>query len=272
MTVQDTVDQTDIQWQSYDSEGGIWFNGRFSTLDLSILEATDQPTAKRLQQILLAIQDLRNNDSFFRKSRLIQTHLEFPGDWGLGSSSTLLATLAQWATIDPYELLERTFGGSGYDLACAIQDRPLLYQRREGRGHSLSVPFVPTFREKLHFVYLNRKQNSREGIRRFREKVQPNSQDFDLISDLSLRMLTARDLPTFQSLLDAHEDFIAAQLDLPKVKDLYFSDFPGAVKSLGAWGGDFVLAAGTESPEFVRSYFLEKGMETVLGFEEMVLG
>lgn len=271
MTVQETPGWPGLKWQSYDNEGQLWFEATFSESDFRILKTTDPATAERLQEILTAIFELRSGDHFLHEPRLIQTSLEFPRDWGLGSSSTLIALLAQWAGVDPYVLLERTFGGSGYDLACATSSRPLLYQRREGQGHVISVPFSPPFREKLHFVYLNRKQNSREGIRRFRAKVNPTTTEIDFVSDLSFCLLTATDLPTFQSLIDIHEDFIAWKLDLPKVKDETFPDFPGTVKSLGAWGGDFILAASEESPEIVRTYFKNKGMDTVLGFGQLVL-
>lgn len=271
LAVQETVNSPTVQWESYDSRGQVWFTGKFSSVDFKILEATDAATAERLQQIFTALFHLRANDPFVQRPRLFQTFLEFPRDWGLGSSSTLLAALAQWAAVDPYALLERTFGGSGYDLACAISEQPLLYQRRAGRGYAIGVPFAPSFRENLHFVYLNRKQNSREGIRRFREKVEPQAADNDYLSRLSFQLLTAVDLPSFQALLDQHENFISQKLGLRKVKDQYFADFPGSIKSLGAWGGDFVLAASAESAEVVRAYFAQRGMETVLSYQEMVL-
>ena len=266
-----TGEDESISWQSYDYRGQCWFTATFATADFRILSSNHTATAERLQQIFRALAGLSESTSIFTPGLAFQTHLEFPGDWGLGSSSTLLATLAQWAAVDPYALLERTFGGSGYDLACAISDQPLLYQRRSGRGHAVHVPFDPPFREKLHFVYLNRKQNSREGIRRFREKVQPSAADNDQLSRLSFELLTATEFSTFQSLLDQHEDIIARHLGLPKVKDQYFADFPGSIKSLGAWGGDFVLAASAESADVVRAYLLGKGMETMLGYGEMVL-
>lgn len=271
LAIQDFPDQKNIRWESYDYRGQIWFEAAFSLDDFSVLAANDSSTAERMQQILRALFHLRGNDPFLQVPRLFQTFLEFPRDWGLGSSSTLLATLAQWGEVDPYALLEHTFGGSGYDLACATSDLALLYQRRADRGHAVHVPFSPPFREKLHFVHLNQKQNSRAGIRRFREKVVLRAADNDYLSQLSLQLLTATDLPEFQRLLAQHEDFIAPKIALPKVKDLYFSDFPGSVKSLGAWGGDFVLVASEEPAEQVLAYFVNKGMPTVLGFDEMVL-
>lgn len=39
-----------------------------------------------------------------------------------------------------------------------------------------------------------------------------------------------------------------------------FADFPGVVKSLGAWGGDFILAAANIAPTEIRSYFHKKDL------------
>jgi hypothetical protein len=47
-----------------------------------------------------------------------------------------------------------------------------------------------------------------------------------------------------------------------------FSDFDGAVKSLGAWGGDFVLAISNEDP---TTYFKSKGYETIIAYKDMIL-
>ena len=44
------------------------------------------------------------------------------------------------------------------------------------------------------------------------------------------------------------------------------SDYNGEIKSLGAWGGDFILAAGpTNTPE----YFSSKGFNTIIRYNEM---
>jgi hypothetical protein len=57
-------------------------------------------------------------------------------------------------------------------------------------------------------------------------------------------------------------------LEIPTVKNSLFSDFNGTVKSLGAWGGDFVLVVSNENP---TAYFKSKGFETVLPYKDMIL-
>ena len=42
------------------------------------------------------------------------------------TSSTLIANLAKWSNVDPYILLSETFGGSGYDIACASAKKALF--------------------------------------------------------------------------------------------------------------------------------------------------
>ena len=45
----------------------------------------------------------------------------------------------------------------------------------------------------------------------------------------------------FDALVREHERVISESLKMQRVKDKFFSDYWGEVKSLGAWGGDFVL-------------------------------
>jgi hypothetical protein len=49
-----------------------------------------------------------------------------------------------------------------------------------------------------------------------------------------------------------------------------FHDYPGEVKSLGAWGGDFVMITMHQEWQLVKAYFSEKGMETVIPYHDMV--
>jgi hypothetical protein len=51
------------------------------------------------------------------------------------------------------------------------------------------------------------------------------------------------------------------------VKERLFSDYPGAIKSLGAWGGDFILAVGNDT---TPTYFKNKGYTIVLEYRNMV--
>lgn len=52
---------------------------------------------------------------------------------------------------------------------------------------------------------------------------------------------------------------------------MLFHDFPGEIKSLGAWGGDFLLAAASTNVEKQKKYFQQKGFETSFNYKELVL-
>ena len=74
-------------------------------------------------------------------------------------------------------------------------------------------------------------------------------------------------LPEFENLIDSHEELLASILKTPTVKKQLFPGYTGSIKSLGAWGGDFILATGNqETPE----YFKNKGFSTILSYADMI--
>ena len=54
-------------------------------------------------------------------------------------------------------------------------------------------------------------------------------------------MLYAETLQEFEAVIQEHESLISTLLGVPPIKNILFSDLPGEVKSLGAWGGDFCM-------------------------------
>jgi mevalonate kinase len=259
-----------IYWESKTIDGDFWFDCTFRKADFSIIKTNDSKIAEVLQNILRQAKKL--NPFFLDDDQAlkIETGLEFPRLWGLGTSSTLIYNIAKWAGVDPFQLSEKTLGGSGYDIACAGSDSPLLYQLKEGKPSFNKITFDPNFKSKLYFIYLAKKQDSREGINRYKEKAKNNAANILEISKLTDEFLAANTLKDFQKIILAHEQIVSEAIEMPKAQDLYFSDFEGVVKSLGAWGGDFVLAA-TELPETkAKAYFNKKGFETFLGYEEMI--
>jgi len=260
-----------IEWRALDYDQNEWLRVDLAIQDLAVLNCNDEASAKRLQQILA--QAKKQNPNFLTdyKGLQVETILEFPRKWGLGSSSTLIANLARWAKIDPYQLLENTMGGSGYDLACAVYDSPIMYWRKEGKAQVQKSSFNPPFKDSLYFVYLSKKQNSREGIQRYREKVKSLNNQLDTISQLSLNIESCKSLNNFEKLLLEHESLVAKTLELPRAQDLYFKDYWGVVKSLGAWGGDFVLATSSRDKDETKRYFNEKGFSVVFTYRGLIL-
>ncbi len=261
----------EIHWKSLTKQGSCWFEATFSLFPLQIIEANHPMTARRVLDLLENISRLRPSFWNKRQAFQVETRLDFSREWGLGSSSTLVSALSQWATVDPYQLLADTFGGSGYDLACAVANGPLLYQRQNQRGTYVETPFRPTFADQLYFVYLGKKQNSREGIQRYRSLTDKDEGLIRKISQLSLAMANATALPDFEKIILEHERLVSQTLQLDRAQNLHFSDFPGEIKSLGAWGGDFVLATSPFSPSETMNYFQQKGYNVIFSYHDLIL-
>ncbi len=266
-----------LSWQSQNPDGSIWFEAEFAWPDFQILNTTDESTAQTLAGILRACQ--RQNPFFFieNQSFRVFTQNDFPREWGLGTSSTLIAALARWAGVDPYKVLFDTLGGSGYDIACTYADGPIFYRLGEGKKPMVArlevvPPFITHLANHLYFVFLGKKQNSREGIARYRGRVSQNPEIIENISRLTQQFLAAKTLAELDSVLLEHEIIVSETLGLPRAKDLYFNDFWGEVKSLGAWGGDFVLVTSLRSEEETRRYFQQKGLAVFLPWREITFG
>ena len=250
-----------IFFRSLTQEGTPWYEGQLFVGDTN-------PITQTLERILSQAQRMQANFLTDQSVR-VETKLDFPREWGLGSSSTLISMIAQWAEVDPYELLWNSFGGSGYDIACARASSPILYQLTEGKAKVYPIYYNPPFAASLFFVYLNKKQNSREGIALYQGLKKNKRPLVTQLSQLTEEIYRTHSLDTFSKLLSEHEAVLSSYLRLPTVKDSLFKDFSGTIKSLGAWGGDFVLAIGEES--YIEEYFISKGMQTILPFAQMIL-
>lgn len=261
------TEKEEIRWRSYDHEGTCWFEARFAFPDLRLLDASDEKVASTLFEILTIA---HQKNGILNKPLSIETHLEFPKEWGFGSSSTLIYNLSQWFNIDPYQLLWNTMGGSGYDIACASANGPIVYQKINSEVKVEKSDFDPTFKDQLYFVYSGKKQNSRDGIKRYRAQVNDKKLIED-VSDLTMSMIESRDLKSFEKVVEEHESLVSKALHLEKVKDLYFKDFWGSIKSLGAWGGDFVLACSDAKEEQTKAYFKQKGCNIFFPYKDLIL-
>ncbi len=263
-----------IYWNSLDMEGNCWFATVFENTASGIQISEDAKNAEdkittTLLDILQTAQLLNTVFLTEEKELTITTRLEFDRQWGLGTSSTLIATIANWAQVDPFVLLEKSFGGSGYDIACAIHDTPILYTRTDGAPEVKEVTFDPPFKEQLFFVYRNQKMDSKAAIAHYRSlDVSVLAKAKLQINTITESVLNSRTLQEFEELLTTHEAILSETLQLPTVKSELFQDFSGAVKSLGGWGGDFMLATGgLESQE----YFRRKGYHSIIAYKSMVL-
>ena len=260
-----------IEWKSFDSDGSVWFEDRISFLDISNSNTSEKTASVRNTLIEILREAYLLNPSFLNNSEGygISTHLSFPRNWGLGTSSTLINNIAQWTQVDAFELLKNSFGGSGYDIACAQNNSPILYHLANGKPIVEKATFMPEFIENIYFVYLDKKQSSKSAIASYYKNKKTNLEvTVAQINELTQDVLKAKTLEEFTIAIDKHETVMSSILEIEKVKKTLFPDFLGSIKSLGAWGGDFVLVLSKENPS---DYFKKKGYEVIVPYQKMIL-
>ena len=167
-------------------------------------------------------------------------------------------------------MLKNTFGGSGYDIAAAQNNQAITYQITENGASVLKTNFKPDFSQNIFFIFLNEKKNSREAIAHYWELPANNRKGLiEKVSSITEQVTNCQSLTEFELLINIHETLISKTLQTPKVKQERFPDFPGAVKSLGGWGGDFVMVTGEKVEVF--EYFNKIGYSTIFAFEDIIL-
>lgn len=269
LKVHETKGTFSIKWESL-IDNCLWFYATILLPDFSITDTNIPGISETLRRILLAAKGL--NPLFLVKNSEYQviSEMDFDPDWGIGSSSSLISNIAYWAACDPFQLNYQIFNGSGYDIACARTSSPIIYQLADNQPNFREANFNPSFHHQLYFVYLNRKQSSKESIHKMDYSV-IKAEDLRAISDLTLEIEKVSELPAFRSLIDQHEEIIAKIIRQQTVKKHLFNDFNGSLKSLGAWGGDFILAASPAPEEYVRDYFKYKNFETIFKYNDVVM-
>nr|WP_313781192.1 GYDIA family GHMP kinase [Allomuricauda sp.] len=256
-----------LEWTSLDENDHSWFSATFDLANLKVVSTSDEAMAQTLAHLLLEANAqnpllLTDSDGFE-----VTTRLTFPRSWGLGTSSTLINNLAQWARVDAYQLLWNAFGGSGYDIACAQHNSPITYQRLDSEPKVETIDFDPIFKDSLYFVHLNQKQSSKEAIANYKNRQFDRNKLIQEISSITHKMIEVPTLAGFESLMEKHENLLSGVLQEQPVKQRLFPDYFGRIKSLGAWGGDFVLATGDEK---TITYFKDKGYSTVIPYSRMI--
>jgi mevalonate kinase len=260
-----------LHWDAY-APKGFWFASIFSKFGFTVHASDDMEKADNLCNIFKAIKSLNPNILQDKNDYFFTTKLEFDSQWGLGSSSTLISLLAQWAGVNPYELLKRTMGGSGYDIACATASKPITYQLKNGEPVVEEIDFKPAFSENLYFVYQGHKQSSGKEVKSFKERAKTTdfSKEIAEISEITGDLAKTSSFDEFCLLLTRHETIMSKVLEQSPLKSQY-PDFQGVIKSLGAWGGDFFLAATELPKEKVKCYFKNKGLGTIIRYKDIVL-
>lgn len=257
-----------IEWKSYDYDKQLWFENIISFDEIINNTDSEIETVKNTLINILHEAYLLN-PAFIEQSNgyKVTTNLSFPRNWGLGTSSTLINNIAQWTSTNAFTLLKNSFGGSGYDIACAQNNTPILY--RIENNFVEPVVFNPEFTKNIFFVYLNKKQNSKTAIQAYnRHKDQNLAKSVAENNKITTAILNAKTLKEFAYAVEKHEIHLSNIMEIKTIKEIAFPDFNGTIKSLGAWGGDFVMVVSKENP---KDYFASKGYDTILSYNEMIL-
>ncbi len=264
-----------VDWTT-NIQGKAWLSVRFPVrtwhIEKNELTPAQQQALHYVQKLMQAARKL--NPAFLSENKhwCVKSDIGFNTEWGLGSSSSLISNIAYWANIDPFSLSSLVSRGSGYDIACARSNSPVIFQYR-GRSTPPGIKetsFHPPFSGQLFFVYSGRKQSSEQSLLDF-DPTAVSRIIVKEITALTHRMATTSSLAGFMEAMERHEALTASCLETTPVKEAWFSDYPGSIKSLGAWGGDFLLAAGALSGDETTAYFSQKGLSQVIPFDEMTL-
>ncbi|AYO58546.1 30S ribosomal protein S6 [Chryseobacterium sp. 6424] len=255
-----------IIWEAY-HQNQPWLKARINYQTWEI-EETNLPEAalfivkvlKNIQR--LSDQKLQSVDICYK----LRTNLQFPADYGLGSSSTLMNNLAEWAGIDAFLLNQESLGGSGYDIAVAKERSAVLYQTSGNERIVQRVRYAPSFKNQLVFVHLNQKQDSREGIKMYRSREKSNAL-IEWFSALTKEVILCEDLDAFSEMMTLHEQKLSNHLLIKTIREKFFQDCPVFVKSLGAWGGDFIM---TRKFQDYEAYFKELGFSNIFGWDDII--
>ncbi|UKB84331.1 hypothetical protein LF887_01365 [Chryseobacterium sp. MEBOG06] len=253
-----------IFWEAY-HQNTLWLTAVIDYKEWQILETNIPSSAEFIVRTLKNVQQLSHSKFKNNFSYHLRTNLQFPADYGFGSSSTLMNNLSEWADIDPFHLNTISLGGSGYDIAVAKEKSAVLFRNKPEIKYE-KIDFNPSFKNELIFIHLNQKQDSREGINFYKSKKK-SPELIAEFSDITKKILLCNELESFSELILIHERKIADFLDISTVKEKVFPDCPSFVKSLGAWGGDFVMSAKFGG---YKDYFLEKGFATIFEWKNII--
>lgn len=260
-------DKEIIEWQGIDEKGNVWYEENFYLKNNDLVYSAEKNnTSEKL--LLLFNHILKTREAKDILGNKFSTKLNFKREWGLGTSSTFVNNLAKWANIDPYRLLFSAFKGSGYDIACCDVNNPIIFEKKQNSINVKNITFNPPFIENIYLIHLDKKQNTQTSITNY---LRTKSEKNDLIKRINLiseEMLQCKNLNHFEDLIVEHESIISQAISQEPIQKLTFNDYNlGKIKSLGAWGGDFILVTSKNND---LSYFNNKGFETILKLSDLV--
>ena len=270
LEIKETTNTNTLVWEAY-VLNRLWFSAHFDTDTLKIKNTNNNLIAERLKKIILSVIKLNPNFKNKLNSKIV-TNLDFNRDWGLGSSSTLISNIAYWSNINPFKLFHTIYDGSGYDIAAARISKPFLYTSKKDLTPIIEErDFENEFLNSIFFVHLGKKQNSNLEIDSYRKQNKLTHKQISEISNISTLFAQCKTLKEFQTLMFNHEQIVSKIINKPTVKTELFSDFEGSIKSLGAWGGDFIMAVSQNDSNYVENYFSNKKLNTIFNYKQLAI-
>ncbi len=267
MTVSDSKTHG-LYWESYEN-GKRWFSIRFDNYFQTI---SSDGKSRFLQQIIESLIAMKPAAKKLFLAKNIRIDANFNMEWGLGSSSTLISLLAQYAGVDAFALHQRISKGSGYDVVAATQDNSFLFARTDCYFTKQNISLNYPFKNHLFFVYTGRKQRTDESLKQFSRISKTELMPFvKEISLLTRKFMSVKELSAFERLVEEHETIIAKATRQPELSHKLFPDLNGVAKSLGAWGGDFMLLTWRDTEAALQKYLQGKNLNTFFPWEKIVL-
>jgi mevalonate kinase len=216
---------------------------RWFTKSINVDYLTNSDFIKKVETYLIS-NNINNID--------IYTKLDYPINWGLGSSAGTIVNLCNIFKLNRMHFYKCVENGSGYDVLCIDRKCPTIYQD----GSITETRYIPKFKDNLYFVYLGNKSNTANAILESKKDKTITREIDNIIQEV----LNCNNLQYFNLLIREHETMVSKLANQQKAKDRLFKDYFGEVKSLGAWGGDFVLATSNRNKTETFKYFERKGM------------
>lgn len=256
-----------IEWKSH-SRGQLFMHTVFDR-HFKIKNTNNHQASQFVQLLLQKASSLSGNKLIFTEGFDIETNTTFDISWGMGSSSTFIANMAQWFQVDPYTLQWSVSNGSGYDIACTIHAKPVLYCLKDKTPNVQKVNFSPVFKDNLLFVYSGHKELTESNISKFNHTHMFSGADIQAMTKLTRDIHKTNDFELFDLLVQKHNTMVSKALGLKNPFETINYRFDGTIKPLGAWGGDFFIALSQQGAGYIKNYFLDKGYLTFFSFDEL---
>lgn len=245
----------------------LWFTARLRLPELLIDHSSDRFRANFLLRVLQSAVQLGGQ---VPEPANIVCRIDFSPEWGLGSSSSFIALVARWIGVDPFTLHQKVSKGSGYDVVCALSDHPLVFQRFNGGYVTEKVDFDSPVLSRLFLIYRNKKLPTEGHIEKVSGWETRLREAEGEISSLTGEWLNATSLEELGRITVLHEQLIASATGMKPVQQSLFPDFEGYIKSLGAWGGDFLLAFSPNGEAYLRNYFARQGYMVSFRYVDLI--